>query len=186
MFKFPAYLIIIYLFIPFLVINSLIIGEQQFVYLAYSFINGSFSLIHLPPTITDLSLYQGKFFWPLGPFPAVLLIPFVWIFKTMFLQGFIQFPLNILNFFLVYKISKTLKLRTGKAVLLAIFFIFGSVYTPIAAIPFSWYFAQVIATSLLLFAIYEFLNKKNYLVIGIALALATLTRTTLIVSSNFL
>jgi len=179
------YWLIGYLFVPILIFNLTITGEQQFVYLAYSFINGSFSLIHLPPTIADLSLYQGKYFWPLGPFPALLILPFVLIFKMGFLQGFVQFPLTILNFYLIYKISIKLNLSPNKSLLLAIFYIFGSIYTPIAIIPWSWFFAQVTATFFLLLAIYEFLESKRWPIIGLAIALATLTKANLILAAIF-
>lgn len=184
MIKLIQYYYLIYpffLFLPNLIINS----EQQFVYLAYSLINGSLSLVELPPRIDDLSYFNGQYFWPLGIFPAIILMPFVAIFKTAFLQGFIQFPLHILNFWLVYKIAKLQKVSPNIAIWLAFFFIFGSIYTPVAFAPWSWFFAQVITTTLLLFALYEFLNKKRWILIGLAIALATLTRQTVILISLF-
>lgn len=172
-------------FLPFLAVNVIIYREQQFVFLAHSFLNGSFSFISLPETTNDLSLFNGKYFWPLGPFPAVIMMPFVLFFKTNFLQWPISFPLTIANFWLVIKIANKLNLSTTKSYFLSIFFIFGSVYTPNAVISFSWYFAHVVATSLLLLVIYEFLNKRRWLIIGTLIAFATLTRSTLILSSVF-
>ncbi|OGD97978.1 hypothetical protein A3A49_02065, partial [Candidatus Curtissbacteria bacterium RIFCSPLOWO2_01_FULL_38_11b] len=162
-------------------------SEQQFVYLAYAFLKGSLSFTQLPPTLADLSFFDGKYFWPLGPFPALLLIPFVIFYKTNFLQGFIQLPLTLLNFYLVYQISKKLNLSSTKSYLLAIFYIFGSVYTPVAAISTSWLFAQVTVTSLLLLAIYFFVsvNNKNFFLISILISLAILTRANLITTSVF-
>lgn len=185
MLKIPNYILLAYLFIPFLVINLVINTDQQFVLLAHSFLKGNLDLDFAKSTTSDLSSYNGKYYFPLGPFPAILLLPFVFTFGVVFLQGIVQFPLNVLNFILVYKISRVLSVDKKKSALLAIFYIFGSVYTPVGAIPFSWYFAQVVATSLLLLAIWVFLTKKNYFLAGILLGFATLTRLSLIFSSVF-
>ena len=183
--KYLKFLLICFLFIPIFTFNFLIYSEQQFVYLAHAFLKGSFSLIQLPPIIADLSFFNDKYYWPLGPFPAIMLSPFVFLFNTQFLQGYIQFLLTVLNFWLITKICERLNLQKEKALWLAIFYIFGSAYTPIAIIPFSWYFAHVVATTCILLAIYEFLVYKRWFLIGSLIALATLTRINLLLSLVF-
>lgn len=185
MLKTPPYLLITYLFVPLLATNYFIKGEQQFVILAHSFLNGHLDIEFLKYPAIDLSFYLGKYYWPNGPFPAILITPFVFIFGTSFLQWIVQFPLSVLNFWLVHKIAKKLDLPNNKSLLLSTFFVFGSVYTPVAAIPFAWHFAQIIATSLLLLATCEFLTKRRYFLIGILIGLAILTRATLVGSSIF-
>jgi len=176
-----------YLFIPILIINLTNTSEQQFVFLADSFLKGSFSFVTLPHRIADLSLFEGFYYWPEGLFPAILLMPFVFLSKTGFLQGYLQFPLTCLNFYLVYKICKTRSLSPSKSLFVALFYILGSIYTPIATIPWSWFFAQVVTTTLLLSAIYIFLTKKTkyLLIISILLALAILTRLNLLTTAIF-
>lgn len=175
----------IYAWIPFAAIGSIATGEQQFVFLAKSFIEGKLYLTQIPGRVDDLALYQGHYYWPLGPFPAVTLMPFVAVFGTNFMQLFIQLPLNILNYFLLLKICQKLTNNNNLSHLIAAFFIFGSTYTTIAAMPFSWYFGHVIATTLLLGSLYEFLNKKRYLIIGILVGCALLTRLDLLFASIF-
>lgn len=165
--------------------NLSFLHSQQFVFLAYSFLRGHLNFIILPESIVDLSVFEGQYYWPLGPLPALLLLPFVAVFKLNFLQGFVQIPLNILNFILVFKICKTAGLERNKALALAVFFIFGSIYAPVGAIPVSWYFAQVVATTALLLAIYEFLSKKRPFVLGILVSVAVLTRISLIFAALF-
>jgi len=177
--------LLVYLFLPFLVFNFLSIGENHNVFLAYSFLKFSPSLVTLPKNLIDLSYFESHYFWPLGPFPAILLIPFVFLFKLNFQESFLKLPLTVLNFWLVYQIAKSIKLPENKAFWLAVFFIFGSVYTPVALLPFSVYFSQIIVVTFLLLAIYIFLAKKNYLLIGLLVALASLTRQTLILSGAF-
>ncbi|MBI2012775.1 hypothetical protein HYS90_02485, partial [Candidatus Curtissbacteria bacterium] len=103
-------------------------------------------------------------------------MPAALLFGTSFAEQIIKFPLSVGNFWLIYKIATTMKLAPGKSLALATFFIFGSIYTPVAAVPYSTYFSHVVATSTLLFALYEFLNKRRWALIGLAVALATLTR----------
>ena len=182
--KNPLTYIISFLFIVFFTTNIFIVTEQHFILLAKSYVSGQLTI---PPTnnnVSDLALYKDKYYWPLGPFPAVIIVPFVAVFER-FLQGYISFPLSVLNFYLLYKIARKFELSHQKSLLLATFFIFGSVYTPLAALPASWYFAQVIACSFLIFAIYEFLNKRRYLLIGIFIALSAATRLNLLFSSLF-
>ena len=52
--------------------------EQQYVRLAESFLSGNLHLlVELPEHLHDTALYGGRYYWPLGPFPAVLLMPVV-------------------------------------------------------------------------------------------------------------
>lgn len=182
--KNPLTYLITFLFLIILSINLEVKTEQHFVLLAKSMLNHQLNLELVNNNASNHSFFQNKYFWPLGPFPAVLIIPFVAFIKP-FYQGYISFPITLLNFFLLYKIARILNLNHQKSLLLTTFFIFGSVYTPLAVLPASWYFAQVVACSFLIFAIYEFLNKRRYLVIGVLIAFCTATRLNLIFSSLF-
>lgn len=177
------YLIFLF-FALFLYLNLLIVTEQHYILLAASFLKGSLSFVDVPKNLSDLALYEGEYYWSHGPFPAILLMPGVFFFKN-FLQGYIQFPLALINFFLVYKIAKILKLDAEKALLMSVFFIFGSIYTPVGSLPGSNHFAHVVAVSCLIGALYEFFTKKRFLLIGILIALASATRLTLILSAPF-
>jgi len=185
MHNYLSLLFLIFLFIPLFALNLYSFGETHHIYLANSFLQGSLSLVQLPQTLTDFAYFNGHYYWPQGLFPAVLLAPFVWIFSLNFQESFLKFPLTVINFWFVYKIALSLKLQKIKAIFISIFFIFGSVYTPVAAIPLSVYFSQVVTVTILLWAIYEFLNSKRYFLIGTLIALAFLTRATTIFASAF-
>lgn len=172
------YWLLVFLFAPILGLNLYTRIENTYSALAFAFLNRSFSFLQIDQGIVDAAYYNGQYYWPRGPFPAVILMPFVWLFGPNFQENFLKFPLNILNFWLIYKISKSLKLSPKTAIWLAIFFIFGSIYTPIAVLPYSTYFAHVITTCALLLAIYLFLNHRHWILIGSALAIGFLTRTT--------
>lgn len=183
-YKNPLVYIIPVLFIVLLTTNLAVYSEQQFVLLAESFLKGRLHFLNIENDISDTAYFMGKYYWPLGPFPAVLLIPFVFIFKQ-FLQGFIVFPLSLLNFYLLYKIAKVHKIDIEKSLLLATFFIFGSIYTPLATLPASWYFSQTLAVTLIIAAIYEFFGARRFFLIGTLLAAAVATRFNLIFAVIF-
>ncbi len=176
--------IILLLFIILLFLNLEINLSQHFVDLARSFASGSLSFTKVDTNISDYVFFNGKYYWPLGPFPAIILLPFVLVFK-MFYQAFISFPLTIVNFYLLLKIARALKVDGKRATLLALFFTFGSIYFPLASLPGSWYFAQTVACTLLVIAVYEFLNRKRYFLIGLLVACAIATRITTAPASLF-
>lgn len=182
-YKSPLTYILVFLFILLLFSNLLISKEQQFVLLAKSFQVGKLSFVNLE-NISNASLYNNLYYWPLGPLPSVLILPFLYL-SNHFYQGFLSFPLSILNFFLLYKLARFVNVEHKKSVLLATFFIFGSIYTPLAAIPGSWYFAQTVACTFLILAIFEFTKRKGYFLTGTYIALALATRFTLIFSLPF-
>ncbi len=183
-YKNPLTYILLLLFTILLVLNLEVDSSQHFVFLARSFISGNLSTTSVPKNVSDFAYFNGKYYWPLGPFPAIILIPFVAVFKN-FYQGFISFPLSIINFYFLTKIATVLGLDKKRSILLATFFIFGSIYFPLASLPGSWYFAQTVVCSILILVIYEFLTKKRYLLIGLLLAFAIATRLNLAATAIF-
>lgn len=161
-------------------LNFFVSGDQQFSYLSNSFLQGKTYFLQKPSSVSDTVLFEGKYYWPLQPFPAVILMPFVFLFSffgKFFLQGYLQFFLAAGVFYLVYKISKKLGYLANDALFLAFAFCFSSVFLGVALWPWSWYFSQVIGTFLLFLGIYEFLTRKRYLFLGIISACIFLTRT---------
>ncbi|MBI3335174.1 MAG: hypothetical protein HY001_01610 [Candidatus Portnoybacteria bacterium] len=175
-----------YCFIPVLVFNFTNTSNQQFVYLADSFLHGQTHFRELPGSYRDLIWQEGKFYWHLGPFPAVLLMPFVIFWGTTFLQGYVQFFLTLLNFYLLYRIALILGMKKKiHALWLGFGYIFATMYLPAALLSDSWRFAQVVATSLLLFAILEYITKRRFWLIGIVLAFLIATRFHLVLALAF-
>src|SRR3990167_8544335 len=119
-FKNPQTYVIFALFGISLILSSLVWTQQHFVLLARSFLEGSLAFTQVPQDISDLSFYSGKYYWPLGPFPAIIAMPFAYFFKY-FIQGYISLPLTILNFYLLVKIAAKMGLDTKRKYLAAIF-----------------------------------------------------------------
>lgn len=160
------------------------IGEQQFSYLAKSFAEGKLYFTQEPGSWIDSSFFNGKYYWPLGPFPAILLTPFAFLFGVI-KQGYVHFIINILNFTIAFKIAKKIIGNNTDAWWLSFGYIFGSQYFFLSLFPWSWWYAQILSHLLLITALYLYLNKKNYLLIGIFIATAFLTRTNLILATIF-
>src|SRR3989344_2767126 len=55
---------------------------QHFVSLAQSFLQGRVDFSDVPLGTNDYADHNGKVFWPLGPLPAILLIPAVAVFGS--------------------------------------------------------------------------------------------------------
>lgn len=167
------------------ILNFSIWGEDQFVYLSNSLLNGKLYFTTSANHIDDTSFYQGHYFWPQGPFPAVVLLPFVSFVGLGMHQGYLQFFLTLLNFFLAYKVVLKITANKINSLWLSFGFIFGSVYFAVALIPWSSYFAHVITTTLLLLALLEFLSHKRWWLMGILLGLVIATRISTIFSVSF-
>lgn len=158
---------------------------QHFIDLADAFLNGQLHFLTTARSIYDTVYFEDKYFWPLGPFPAVLLLPFVIVFGTAFQQGYLQFLLILLTAFLVYKIAFKIIGDKLWAIWLSVGYIFSSAYIGVAVIPWSWQFAQVAATVFVLAALYEYLSNKRWWLVGLYTALAVAIRTDLILTTVF-
>jgi len=155
--------------------------NQQFSYLAESFLQGQTYFISPPNFGLDTVLFNGKHYWPLGPFPALLLLPFVFIFRTFnlfFFQGYLQVFLSAGVFYSFLMIARRLGYSRDDAGFLALAFSFASAFLGVAMYSISWAFAQVIAVLLLALALLEYLGGRRLWIIGTLMALASLTRFT--------
>lgn len=158
------------------------LGEQQFSYLSQEFLRGKLFFSQNPPLpFSEAVLFNGHYFSHLGPFPAVVLMPFSFIFRIFgifFYQGYLQFFLTLCIFILCFSLARRWKYSSHDSLLLAGAFCFASVYQFIAMVPWSWYFAQAVAVFLVFWAIHEYFDRRRYWLIGILFACVFMTRIT--------
>jgi hypothetical protein len=155
--------------------------NQQFSYLAESFLQGKSYFLSLPNFGHDSVLFNGKYYWPLGPFPALLLLPFVFVFRlfnVFFFQGYLQVFLFAGVFYSFLMIARRLGYSRDDAGFLALAFCFASVFLGVGMYAVSWGFAQVVAVLLLALALLEYLGSRRLWLIGTLMALASVTRFT--------
>lgn len=164
------------------VLNVTQFGEQQYSFLAREFLHGSLSFSQNPPfPFSEVVFYSGHYFSHLGPFPAILLMPFVFVsqfFGIFFYQGYLQFFLTLGIFFFCFVLARKQQYSPRDALLLACAFCFASVYQFVAFVPWSWYFAQAVSVFFAFWALNEYFNKRRYWLIGVLFACIFMTRVT--------
>ena len=155
-------------------------GEQQFALLADSFLHGRLSFAEAPGgSWGDTALAHGEHYWPLGPLPAVVLMPFeVFAKDGTFYQGYLQPVLVIGVLAVVFWMARRIGYKKEDAAYLAFGFAFSTTFLGVALWPWSWYFSQVLCCLLVFGAIVEMLGRRRAWVVGILFALVLATRVT--------
>jgi len=163
-------------------LNTRVRTEQQFAYLAKSFLHGELGFEEMPGWgFGDTSPNNGQYYWPLGPFPAVVLMPFelaAGMFGGLFYQGYLQPLLVLAVLAIVYRIARLTGYCKEDAAYLAFGFGFATVFFGVAVWPWSWYFSQVITSLLLFAAIAEMITRRRPWVLGVLFGLVLTTRVT--------
>lgn len=176
----PLSIFVLFVFAVILLFNVAGRDGQQFVDLAKSF-------LHLKPYFItsvphhDTVIFGGHQYWPLGPLPAIFLMPFVGIFSLFgheFYQGYLQFFLSIGIFFLVFRLALLKGFQRGEAEYFACAFLFGSMYLAISFLPIYGFFAHAVTVFLILLALVEYSGRRRYGVIGCIMALVVAARLT--------
>ncbi len=156
-------------------------SEQQFTHLARSFLHGQLAFLDSPGSWADTTPHDGRYYWPLGPLPAVVLMPFVWLADgagVVFRQGYLQPLLVLLVLGLVARIARRIGYSREDAGYLAFGFAFSTAFLGVGMWPWSWYFSQVVTSVLLFAAIDEMLGHRRPARLGVFFALALATRST--------
>jgi hypothetical protein len=163
----------------------MISAQQEFVYLAKSFVEGHLYFTSSPGLWYDTSYYHGHYYWPLGPLPAIILMPFVAFFGLAVRQGYFLALFNLINLFLLQKVGRKITQNPITSLWLSFAYVFGTEYLNVARGPWSSYFAQAVATAFLLLALYEFLHEKRWWLIGLYTAFGVATRIDIVVAGFF-
>lgn len=154
-------------------------GHQHFVQLAKSFISGNLyfhDINYASEGYADTSFFNGRYYWPLGIFPTIILIPFVSVFGPSFRQGYLSLPLTIISFIYLFRVFEKINGKRLSSFVLSFAYIFSSTYIMIGSFPFSWYFAHVVASSCLILSVYFTLVKPQPFLSGLFFSFAFLTR----------
>ena len=156
-----------------------------FNYLADSFLHGQLYLRDLPPNLGDLSLFHGNYYlyWP--PMPAVVLAPFVAIFGAHFSDVFFTIVLASVNVGVVAWLFRAaaheglVEDDPFSRALLVLFFAFGTVQIILAPLGRVWFTAQQIGflfVGLAYLAALQWKGRSAFMVTGLLIACAMLTR----------
>lgn len=154
---------------------------NQFGYLAKAFAAGQLHFLEMPGHWGDTTVHDGLHFWPLGPVPAVLLLPLALVSTDVLLrlgQQVLSIIAGSATFALVYLLAKKNGYNTADALFAVFAFCFGSAFLAVALLPMSWYLAQTVTVALLAGAIVEHTRRDRPWLIGVLMAMAAATRVT--------
>lgn len=159
--------------------------DNHLVLLAEQFSKGSVFLSPLGLPHGDYVDYRERQSLYFGPFSSVVLVPFAAVFGRTFPQVSLGLTALALSFLAVFLIARRLKFNTQDCLWLALFFSFSTVLFSVSVVNLSAYQVQALGAALVLLAILEFLGKRRYLIVGVLLAVAGMTRLTLYLSVVF-
>lgn len=144
----------------------------QFGVQARSFLEGRTNI----PKSIDTVNFNGKYYWHQAPFPSVILIPFIILFGDNVNERIVQALVVCVLVTIVFKLARLNHFNRYDSIYLTINFIFGSAMIGLVTNPSSWYFAQVLGTTLLALLLFEYETQKRYWLMGFLLALIIVTR----------
>lgn len=163
--------------------------NNHFAFLASSWLHGRQDLGGLPPVHSqgnDWALFEGKWYVSFPPFPAVLMLPFVWLagdpdnFRD---AQFIVWLAGIgpaVLFLVLEKLRRTERSERSEIdnVRLALLFAFGTVYFFTAVQGTVWYAAHVVGVGLAALFVLTSLDAEKPVLAGLLLGLMFMTRVT--------
>lgn len=159
-------------------------GTTNYAYfdrLAYSFLQGNLSIDS--PVKQDLTYYNGRWYVPFPPLPAILLLP--WVALTGQEQvNAIAFSLllgaaNVMLTYLVLAAASTQgysQLKQSSNLWLTVFFALGTMHWTMTLQGTVWFLAQIATYMFVALAVYLVLQNQHPLLVGLMLGLAMLGR----------
>lgn len=162
-------MVAIFLFIlTFLVYSISHRGEgahwNHYIYLADALLHG---YLYVPNILTELAPWDGHYFVVYPPMPAILLMPFVFIFGTDFYQPILSIALGAVNVSLAYIILLKFFNNTKLSLWISILYAFGTIQWYHAEVGSSWYIAHIVALFFIWLSLLELVTKQRLFLIGL-------------------
>lgn len=140
---------------------------------AQAFLRGDFAVEGLQ---LDVAVFEGRYYVPFPPFPAVVLLPLVAVFGTVD-TSLVAAGLTLLNVWTITRICRYFDLEPAAISWILLAYLLGTPY--FCVFKFShgvWYFSHVVAFTFSLLAIRFALVEKNIWVASACLGGAILSR----------
>ena len=142
-----------------------------------------------PPATLDLTLYQGQWYVPFPPLPALLMMPWVAMMGVESLNTVLFCTLfGAFNVALIFLILTGLahqqwtQLKTADNLWLTLLFGLGSVHWYMATNGSVWFVAQICTVTFVALAVWIAVVRGSPWLVGLALALAVATRPTVLLT----
>ncbi|OGG10238.1 hypothetical protein A2154_04945 [Candidatus Gottesmanbacteria bacterium RBG_16_43_7] len=150
---------------------------QHFSELADRIIQGYLNLVKLPKLYPiDFVTIGSHHYWPLSPFPAILLIPPKLIFGAVFTQIHLLIIFDLLFIYFAYILAAKVLKYGNDAIYFVAVLLFGSIYVAIIYDSSSYYIAHLISSVYMLALIYELITLRRSFIMGLLVAFIFLTR----------
>lgn len=154
------------------------VDNLHYVHLAQSMVQGKLTIDDVPPSYADVVVWHGHKYLPLGPLPAVVLIPFLPILQLGVQIVWVGYLLTLLNIWLFYKILGATGITDERRPWSLLLFFGGTVYLSVTLVGSSYFLAHILTVTCLLLAILEVLTRRRPWLIGLIIGLAGMTRLT--------
>jgi hypothetical protein len=159
--------------------------------LADEFLKGTLYLEN-PPTYHDLTLYNGKWYIPMPPLPAIMMMPLAYLIggESISTSDFsiVFSAANTLLVFLMLDqlvVRKWIKLSRMGMVLLALLFAFGTPHLWVGIRGRAWFVSQVVTVTFLALAVFLTFRSWPPWLVGTSLGLAMTARPNAIMTWPF-
>lgn len=156
---------------------------DYFTRLSDAFLQGKYYLTENPPWLSELipagqnrSSGETMFYVVYPPMPAILAMPFRFLFGERFEQQYLAHILGAGIVALTMWISWTIKKDRKLLVWVGLLSGFGNIIWFLSSTGSSWYLGQISAAFFLTAAVYESLNKKRPILVGLFFGAAFLSR----------
>lgn len=150
--------------------------------LAREFLQGQLYLSN-PPYTHDLTLYDGHWYVPMPPLPAILMMPLAyWLGFENINTSYFSIAFSAINGMLVYFILREFKNRkwiqtsTLGIFLLVILFLFGTPHLWVGMSGRGWFVSQILTVTFLALAIYSAVKSWSAWIVGLFIAIAITAR----------
>lgn len=150
--------------------------------LADEFLRGNLYLEN-PPHTHDLTLYQGKWYVPMPPLPAILMTPLAYLIggeniNTSDLSIFFSAINSIFVFLILEQLAsrKWIKLSRVDLLLLVVLFAFGNPHLWVGIRGRAWFVSQILTVTFLALAVFAALKSWSPWWVGISIGLAITAR----------
>lgn len=153
--------------------------DKHFSLLAQSFLKNDLFLEPNNLPDGDYVDFKGKQYLFFGPMPSILLLPFVFVSGKNFPQVSLSIVSLVVSFVAIFLLSRRLQFSKVSSFWLSNFFVFGTVLYFVGLINISAYIVQAVGTAFLVLSLLEYFTKRRFLVIGLLVAAAGVSRLTI-------
>ncbi len=126
--------------------------------------------------VEDFNIRDYRFYWIMGPLPAVALMPLVLVTSAAKAQIALQFILLAATAWITWRTCRRFGLSAQSSRWATAALIFGSIFIGTAVYPNSWGLGHVMTVLLFMAAIHEYLGKRRPFVIGLFCGLLYMIR----------